>query len=215
MTSTTIPPAGASAEPGTTGSRRNQVVVAAVVLVLVIVGVVVWLTHGASDKVPYTDARSTGRLTLCSAGGTVITSGSTSKAPFVYRAVGSTATTASSQDRTATLYAYQPRPGTTSEDWSGVQLTAPASFTNAEHPMGAATAKDIPLKSFLIAFPPQWDDVVQIRLYLATARGAQTDAYDSTDLKISGGTWKQVGKPGTASCTDGRATSSENDPTAP
>lgn len=211
MTSTTAPQPVTGPSPAPAARGRRVVLGAVAVLVLVTVAGVVLLTRGGSDEAPYTDARSTGRLTLCGADGKPVTSGSTTRAPFVARAVGSTGVTgqAAATGRTATLYAFQPRQGTDAQEWSGQQLTAAATYTNPRHPMAEATSKDIALRDFLTAFPARWDGYLQLRLYLAspvTGAGAQ---YDSASIKVTGDRWKLVGTAGTASCTGGDATSSE------
>jgi hypothetical protein len=209
MTSATITTPGAPAGPTTAARRRWVLLAGAAVLVIVVAGGLVLLLGSSQDKAPYADAASTGTITLCNAAGKPVTSGSTTQAPFAVRAVGATATKAGTQSGKAVLYAYQPRQGASAEEWSGQQLTAPAAYTDNAHPMAAGTTKDIALKSFLTAFPAQWKGFVQLRLYLSSTAGAQTQAYDTADLKISGGTWKLVGTAGKASCTDGSAVSDE------
>jgi hypothetical protein len=208
-TTTTTPGTPASIDPA---PRRRQLLIGAVVLVLVAAAAVIWLLNSSgNDKVPYTDTRSSGTLTLCGADGKPVTSGSTGRAPFAARAVGATAVhgPAAAAGRSATLYAYQPRPGTGSQEWSGQQLTAASTYTNAKHPMAAATTKDIPLQDFLTAFPPQWNGLVQLRLYLTAPQVGVGDTYDTVNVKVDGSSWKVVGNAGTASCTAGSATSAE------
>ncbi len=77
--------------------------------------------------------------------------------PFVWRAVSSTAAPApyDKAGRTATLFAYQPRPQVDAAEWSGDLLTASARYTDVAHPMAAATALDEPLKDFRLNTPPR------------------------------------------------------------
>lgn len=194
-----------------TGRRRTVLLGAGAVLVLAVV-VLVWvLRSGGEDTVPYRDASSTGSLTLCGADGRPVTSGSTSTAPFVARAVGASAAPGAfaGAGRSATLYAFQPRQGTDSQEWSGQLLTAASDYTSTAHPMAQATGQDVALKSFLTAFPPRWDGFVQLRLYLSSPQTGEGATYDSVSIKVDGGSWKVVGPAGTAGCTDGSATSHE------
>lgn len=209
QTITAKPASGPSA--ATPVWRQRRVVAGAVVVVLVVVAAAVWLLRSGDDKVPYVDAQSTGTITLCGSDGNPITSGSTGKAPFVSRAVGATAASGAfaRTGRTATLYAFQPRQGTESQEWSGQLLTAAADYTDPAHPMAQATDQDVPLTSFLTAFPAQWNGFVQLRLYLSSPQTGEGATYDSVSLKVDGGTWKVAGPTGSASCTDGSATSHE------
>lgn len=213
QTTTAKPGTGPSNEHGTAVPvwRRRPVVAGAVVVVLVVVAAAAWLLRSDDDQVPYSDAQSTGALTLCGADGKPVTSGSTGKAPFVSRAVGATAAPAAfaGAGRTATLYAFQPRQGTESQEWSGQLLTAASDYTSTAHPMAQATDQDVPLTNFLTAFPPQWDGLVQLRLYLSSPQTGEGATYDSVSIKVDGSSWKVVGPAGSASCTDGDATSHE------
>jgi hypothetical protein len=206
---TTLPVTGSGAERPT-GRRRTTLVVAGLVLVLAVVALV-WVLRGGDDKVPYSDAASTGTLTLCGADGKPVTSGSTTKAPFVERAVGATAATGAlaGPGRAATLYAFQPRKGTDAQEWSGQILTAASDYTSTAHPMAQATDQDVPLRNFLTAFPPEWDGIVQLRLSLSSPQTGVGATYDSVSIKVDGSSWKVVGPTGTASCTAGSATSHE------
>lgn len=201
-------------EPGTESTAaarsRRGLLVAGLVVVLVVAGALTWLLRGDGGA-PYEDAASTGALTLCDAQGNVVTHGSTKDAPFVARAVASTAAQglAAEQGRTATLYAFQPREGAEPGEWSGQQLTAASTYTNVAHPMAQATGEDIPLQSYLVAFPARWDGFVQLRLYLAAPAAGQGTTYDTADLKVDGDAWERVGPRGTGSCTDGSAVSAE------
>jgi hypothetical protein len=192
---------------------RRVLLVGAVVVVAVAVAVTVWVRHGASSaaRVPYTDAAATGFVGLCDRHGHPVTAGSINTAPFVWRAVGSSAATGAyaGTGRTATLYAFQPRSGVDPAGWSGQQLTASSSYSNTAHPMAQATAKDINLAEFLAAYHALDAGVVELRLYLgAPNQPLATQSYDATDIKVSGSSW-HVLRGGTVGCTDGTAVSLE------
>ncbi|MFL6160261.1 MAG: hypothetical protein ACJ72D_29580 [Marmoricola sp.] len=210
-TSTPIKPspeADATATP-----RKRQLLIGAVLALVLVAAVVAWaLTRGSDETVPFKDPRATGVLTLCDADGHRVTSGSVKAAPFVARAVGVTPAEGSKAvlaQTGATLYAYQPREGLGAGEWSGQQLTADSSFSNASHPIAQATTKDGSLQDFITAFPATWDGLVHLRLYVASPADGIAASYSAVTVKVSGSTWKVVGKAGTASCTAGDATSSE------
>jgi hypothetical protein len=200
--------------PKTKTPRSRWLLLCAVVVVIgVVVAVVVWLLNrdDSDNGVPYKDAAATGVIGLCDSHGKAITSGSTKIGPFVWRAVGATAAPAklAAPGRTATLYAFQPRPGVDPSDWSGEQLTASARYTNPAHPMAQATAQDLALNDFLIAYPPRLSGLIQLRLYLgAPDQPLSTASYDATDIKVSGSSWRVV-RGGTVSCTAGSSESLE------
>src|SRR5262245_7132006 len=100
-----------------------------------------------AGPVPYTDPQAVGRLTLCDVSLHPVTSGSVSAAPFVWRVVGATSAPAlfDGKGRTATLYAYQPRPSVPPSQWSGQMLTSSSRYTNAAHPTAQATGGDTSL----------------------------------------------------------------------
>ncbi len=208
-TTTAAPGAAPSQESPAT---RGRLLLGGVVVVAVLVVAGILLLRSGTSTVPYVDARSSGTLTLCGADGKPVTSGSTNDKPFVTRVVGATAATGevAGAGRTATLYAFQPRNGAESEEWSGQLLTAGSTYTNTAHPMAQATSKDIALKDFLIAYPPRWNGFIQLRLYLASPAVGVAAKYDTADIQIDGSSWKVVGKSGAASCTDGDATSNES-----
>jgi hypothetical protein len=197
-----------------TAVRGRALASAAVVLIIaaVVAGIIVFTHHG-STSAPYTDAAATGTIALCDRGGHQVTSGSTSDKPFAWRAVGATAAPAAyaGSGRAATLFVYQPRSGVDPTEWSGHQLTAASNYTNAKHPMAAATDGDTDLQDFLSAYPAQDSGFVQLRLYLtATGQPDLTDKYDALDLKVSGSAWHAVGGTG-LSCSSGTSTSFETE----
>jgi hypothetical protein len=200
---------------------RRRLVAAGVVVIVAVVAAIWWATHrdSSADHVPYGDSAAVGVVGLCDSSGKAITSGSTKAAPFVWRAVGSSAASAAyaGAGRTATLYAFQPRPGVDAPGWSGQQLTSSGRYTNVAHPMAQATGKDMDLNDFLIAYPPLISGFVELRLYLgAPNQPLLTTKYDATDIKVSGSSWRVVGGGGPVSCTDGKSVSLETllDPSA-
>lgn len=165
----------------------------------------------SSKAVPYHDAAVTGALALCDRNGHEITHGTTTVAPFVWRAVSAVAAKPpyDKAGRTATLYAFQPRQGTDPRYWSGALLTTSSQYTNAAHPMSQLTAGDLPLSNFLSTFPPHWDGLIQLRLYLgAPGVPPYSASYAAADVRVTGTTW-QVVKPATLDCNSGTATSLE------
>lgn len=165
----------------------------------------------ASAPVPYTDAAVTGSLGLCDNHGHQITTGSTTTQPFASFAVASVAAPSgyTGTGRGAVLYAFQPIENVPADAWSGEELTDNSDYTNAAHPMAAATGGDPALQNFIADYPPKWDGLVQLRLYTtAPGRPMNSTSYAALDIKISGTTWQAVD--GSAvSCTAGTAVSVE------
>lgn len=169
---------------------------AIVLLAALVTGLVAWLHRTPDDTVPYHDAAVTGSIGLCDRSGHQVSSGSTTTTPFAWRAVGTTAATDdyARTGRTATLYVFQPRPGVEPQLWSGRLLTAAGEYTNAAHPMAAATNADVALGDFLAGYPPVDHGFVQLRLYLgAPGLPTQIARYDALNIKVSGDTWRAVG----------------------
>ena len=131
----------------------------------------------AGSGVPYTDPAVVGSIGLCNKAGQQITHGSITTTPFVWRAVSSQAAQApyNAAGRTATFYAFQPRQDVAPGQWSGEALTASSRYTNSAHPMAAATGRDDSLKDFISDFPPSWDGLIELRIYLG-APNAQVDS---------------------------------------
>ncbi len=162
--------------------------------------------------VPYTDTRVIGYIGLCDASGQAVTSGSTATLPFVAKAVNSSAAPNgyNGKGSTATLFAYQPRQGVDPGNWSGEQLTGSSQFTNPAHPATVSTLLDSSLADFVSDFPPKWDGLIQLRMYLgAPEQSAYSAKYDATDIQVSGSSWKVV-QGGASLCAAGSATSNEN-----
>ena len=198
-------PLGADAEGRNRSFRRparRDVAIALIGLVAVVavtVTLVVRLT-GGPGAAPYDDPAATGRLTLCT-GGSAVTEGST-RQPLADVVAGATAAAAAyaGNGRAATLFAYQPRAGVASTEWTGLQLTAPVTYDDPARPRLALRAGDTTLSQFLAGYPAVDDGWVQLRLYLgAVDQPVQSLRYDAVDLHVDGDTWHAV-DPGAASC---------------
>jgi hypothetical protein len=166
----------------------------------------------AGASVPYDDHSAEGYIGLCNREGQPIRSGSVTDAPFPWSAFSSVAAPAPyNQDgRTATLFAYQPRQGLTPPEWSGEMVSASARYSNPAHPQAQSTERDEPLRTFLDTYPPQWDGLIQLRLYLgAPDQPARTQRYAATDIRISGDRWEVV-RGGDVACDSGTAVSLED-----
>jgi hypothetical protein len=165
-----------------------------------------------SSGTPYQDPSAIGSIGFCDRAGHQITHGTIGRAPFAWRAVSTRAAEPpyDGAGGTATLYAYQPRPGVPAGDWSGDQLTASSRYTNPAHPMAAATNGDDSLKAFMAAYAPMWDGMLQLRLFLgAPDQVTQSTSYPATSIQVTGKTWHVV-NPVSVSCTSGKAVSLES-----
>jgi hypothetical protein len=168
----------------------------AFVVAATVLSVNVWPATAAAGTVPYTDAQAIGYLNLYDKAGKAIKSGNVHDKPFVWTAVSSLKATApyDGTGRKATLLAFQPRQGATPAEWSGDQLTGSIAYSDPAHPSVQATADDFSLQDFIDGFPPRWDGMLQVRMYLsAPGQKAQSTGYASTDIKVSGQTWTIVG----------------------
>lgn len=166
----------------------------------------------AAPATPYHDPAAVGSIGLCDRSGHPVTHGKVDTAPFVWRAVSTVAAPAGYgvDGRTATLFAYQPRQGVEAGEWSGEQLTSATRYANASRPTAVATREDEPLQSFLTAFHPQWDGLVQLRMYLgAPDQPIHSQTYPALNLRVTGTTWHVVGA-STVSCNSGQAISLES-----
>ncbi len=182
---------------------------------LALAGVVVALQFGspyaAAASAPFSDSNAIGQLTLCGTDGKPVTSGSTNAVPFVWRAVGSTAAKSpyNGAGRTAALYAYQAIQNVDPYEWNGDALTAYASYTNASHPMAAATPADLALSDWMTSYPLKWDGLVQLRMFTGVPREPTwTQNYNAAIIKVSGSTWTLV-QGGGGDCSSGTAVSAE------
>jgi hypothetical protein len=162
-------------------------------------------------KMPYSDPNQVGLLTLCNTRDQPITHGSLSAVPFVWRVVSDVPTPSAYRVKnvTATLFVFQPRPYTPAGAWSGEALTAASLYSNFAHPMVQETPIDEPLTQMTDAFPPIWDHLIELRVYLGGPdKQADVMQYAAADLQISGSTWTMV-EGGTSGCTSGTAVSRE------
>ena len=165
-----------------------------------------------ATQAPYSDPQVSGSIGLCNAAGQQITSGSVSATPFVARAgsSGSAPAPYNNAYRTAILAAYQPQKELAPGEWSGQEMTASSRYTNPAVPMVEATARDMSLAQFLVAFPANWDGFVQLRMFFGTANAEQrTQSYPALDIQVTGSTWHAVGG-ATVNCTAGSAQSIES-----
>lgn len=198
------PPAAPTRQGAVSGTASLLLVLAAGLCVLAVPA-----SARADDAVPYTDPAVTGSIGLCDVHGQNVLSGKVTDKPFVWLAVGTSAAAGdyARSGRTAFLAAYQPRKGITPGEWSGYELAAASVYSNPAHPMSQATPLSAPLTDFLGRYSPQWDGLVQLRLVLGgSGRPPRTAAYDATDIRVTGDTWRVV-RGGTGPCSAGKATS--------
>ena len=120
-------------DPIPTGSSSSPLVAG----VAIVAALVFWRVNGdAGRTVPYDDPQSAGLLTLCSADGKAVTEGKVDDQPFADVVLGETALP-SELDPTgavATLFAYQPREGVATSEFSGTPLTAAGELADPEQP---------------------------------------------------------------------------------
>jgi hypothetical protein len=162
-------------------------------------------------KVPFTDANVDGWLTFCNQKDQPVTSGNIYAQPFAWKTISSGEAPAGYRKSTAraTLYAYQPLQYIDPGDWSGAQLTAGSVYSNADHPVSAATAVDVPLVNFVQAYPPHWEGLVEIRMMFSGVDEEQLmTPYAAAVLRITGSTWTLV-EGGGGSCSQGNGISME------
>jgi hypothetical protein len=166
---------------------------------------------GHGEAVPYKDTNANGVIGLCSKAGTPINHGKVSDGPFVWRSVSSSAAKPpyDAYRKTATLYAYVPKPGYPPQDWLGEQISAAAYYSNPAHPMVQATSSDgAALLDFVQGSPPSWNGLVELRIYLGVPGESIYNAtYPATDIQVKGDTWTVV-RGGEVACDSGSAVSS-------
>jgi hypothetical protein len=165
-----------------------------------------------SATAPYSDPAAAGTITLCDAQGHAITSGSTSTAPFVWTAHSSFVPPPaySKPGRTAFLLAYQPRQNVPAGSWSGGLLSAASRYDDAAHPTVQFTKLDDALNQFTSSYPPQWNGLIQLRMYYgAPDEPTYSLRYAASDLLVSsdGGTWTSLDPGPSSACDTGKATS--------
>ncbi len=160
---------------------------------------------------PYTDPNQAGWLTLCGTNLKPVTHGSITAAPFVWRVVSNVRAPKGwwVKGAKAQMFAYQPRPYTPAGAWSGTIMGAPSYYSNRAHPMAQFTPIDSPLTQMTEAFPPIWDHLIELRLYLgAPGTPEDTLGYAAADIQVTGKTWTLVAG-GNSSCTAGRVEAEE------
>ena len=160
--------------------------------------------------VPFKDPNASGALGFCDQNRHPVTSGSIYDKPFVWTAVSSVPAPREYKRGKALLIAFQPRNEMDPAYWSGKQLTANSTFTNAKHPMAQATYADDPLLFFTQVYPPKWDGLIQLRMYLSAPNTpVHTIPYPSAVIRITGTHWNLVSGGPAPACTSGSAESIE------
>jgi hypothetical protein len=168
-------------------------------------------TTGPEFKLPYRDPNQAGWLTLCGTNLKPVTEGSITAKPFVWRVVSDVRTPSAwwIKGTKAELYAFQPRPYTPPGAWGGVIMAAPSEYTNRLYPMAQMTPIDEPLTYMTEDYPPIWDHLLELRLYLgAPDREQDINDYAAADIQVIGNTWHLVAG-GHSSCTAGKVESTE------
>ena len=190
------------------GSRR--VLAAVLVAVLGFVALAVSGSPARAADVPYTDPNASGAIGFCDAQGHEVKGGKLDATPFVAFTVGNFRPPApyDTPGTGAWLIAYQPRKGVDPGNWSGEQLTASSTYTKPDFPKIEMLAQDVTMRQIVEDYPPQWDGLLQLRMYVkAVNQPAYSARYPAADIRISGDSWNLV-RGGGVSCTaSGTATS--------
>lgn len=162
----------------------------------------------AAPGVPYHDDRVAGHLAFCDGHGRALTGGPLTDAPFAAKVVSDVVPPGADDPQTgAFVLAYQPRQGVAPGAWSGEQLTASSTYTDRRHPSAEVTYGDVTLLQASQDYPPQWDGLLQLRMYTkAPQQPVYSARYAAADVRITGGRW-QVVDPVALPCTSGTATS--------
>lgn len=188
-----------------TKSRHRRTVTVVIAVGLAVVVALILRPEKGSATVPYDDAQSAGLLTLCSADGKPVTGGSTDDEPFADVVLGATGLPSGldPDGAVATVFAYQPRAGVATAEYSGTALTAASVVADPAHPGAAVQEDGWSIGDFVEAFPATYDGYVQLRLYLGTSgAGTLTEIpYDTADLEVDGDHWELV-RGGDASCAE-------------
>ncbi len=161
-----------------------------------------------ADTPPFEPGDSVGTISFYDASGNVITSGSTSSAPFAAYAVGSAPIRAG--DTQAGLFFANPDPNSLPAYWYKEQVglftayplgTGPSSVKtlSQSHPVATGGNSDQTLDGFRsdLSNPSTatgYDHVVQVRLRTADSGGQQTATYDDADVLVNDTThtWTQI-----------------------
>jgi hypothetical protein len=163
------------------------------------------------SHLPYTDPGQAGWLTLCGTNLKPLTQGSITFKPFVWRVVSDVPAPKGYfvKGAKATMFAYQPREQTPAGAWSGTVMGAASYYSSGAHPMAQFTPIDSPLTQMTLAYPPLWDHLIELRLYLSAPNTPPlTTHYAAADIQVIGKTWRLVAG-GHSSCTAGNAVSEE------
>jgi hypothetical protein len=164
----------------------------------------------SASSVPFHDQYSNGLITLCGQNGQRVTSGDTRDEPFAWDAVASSPAPARYQKGLAYLYAYQPLLYLDPGDWSGEQLTDGSWYSNGQHPIAAATNRDIPMVWFVQAFPAHWNGYVELRMLLSVpGEPPITSPYPTAIIQVKGYHWTLI-QGGTTPCDSGTARTLES-----
>jgi hypothetical protein len=178
-----------------------------VVLTGVVLFAAMWtvVPIASASSVPFHDQYSNGLITLCGQNGQPVTSGDTRDEPFAWDAVSSSSAPVKYQKGLAYLYAYQPMQFLDPGDWSGEQLTDGSWYSNGQHPIAAATNRDVPMAWFVQAFPAHWNGYVELRMLL-TVPGEPpiTSPYPTAVIQVKGYHWTMI-QGGTTPCNSGTA----------
>jgi hypothetical protein len=165
----------------------------------------------ASFHLPYKDPNQAGWLTLCGTNLKPVTSGSIHTAPFVWRVVSDVPAPKGyfTKGAKSQMFAYQPRPYTPPGAWSGTVMGAASYYSDPKNPMAQFTPIDSPLTQMTGQFPPIWDHLLELRLYLGAPDTPEDEVgYAAADIQVIGSTWHLVAG-GDASCTAGKVESVE------
>jgi len=178
----------------------------------ILVGSILVALQGTASAytVPFKDPNASGSIGFCDQNKHPVTSGSIYDKPFIWTAVSSIPAPKGYERGKALLIAFQPQKELDPAYWSGKQLTANSTFTNAKHPMAQATYADDPLLFFTQSYPPKWDGLVELRMYFsATNTPVHTIPYPSAVIRVTGTHWTRVSDASSPACTSGSAESIE------
>lgn len=192
-------------------SRVSRAVAAAAVIAFGITASGGLLAAARADALPFVDPNVQGFIGFCDKDGHPVTSGKLTDVPFVWTAIASTPTPPGYAGKfgKATLGIFVPRQGVDPGDWAGKQFTASTTYTNPKHPIAQATYGDPSLVTLTGVAPPNWEGLVQVRMYFSNADVPPlTTPYPATVIKVTGDTWRVVSG-GTVACSSGKGTSLE------
>jgi hypothetical protein len=160
---------------------------------------------------PYSDPNQAGWLTLCGTNLKPVTNGRIHVKPFVWRVVSDVQAPQGYfvKGAKATMFAYQPRQGAPAGSWSGTVMAAASYYYDRAHPMAQFTPIDAPLTQITSAYPPRWDHLIELRLYLSAPQiPVLMSHYAAADIQVIGKTWRLVAG-GHSSCTAGKVVAVE------